>query len=142
MAIKILYAEDDPLRFKMTVTGLKSMGYEVDAVTNGQDALNMYDAGEYDLLVLDNQMPEMWGEELLEILRERGDDVPVVMNSSLNHLMYRTKYQPDAWVDKNYFKEADFARGIETAFENVRLRKEKEEQRKNSFWYRLFHGKK
>lgn len=142
MAIKILYAEDDPFMFKLTLAGLKNMGYEVEAATNGQDALNMYDAGNYDLLVLDNQMPELWGEELLEILRERGDNVPVVMHSSINLLINKEYYKPDAWVDKGRFKENDFARAIETAFEKARLRNEKEEQRKNSFWYRLFNGKK
>ena len=47
-------------------------GYHVDAVMNGNDALELLDRESYDLVLLDEQMPGLSGIEVLSEIRARG----------------------------------------------------------------------
>lgn len=58
---------------------LQREGYQVDAVMNGQDALELLRTESYDLVLLDEQMPGLRGVEVLSRLRQRAPRLPVVM---------------------------------------------------------------
>lgn len=58
---------------------LEDMGAEVDLAENGKVALDKIVKNEYDLVLLDLQMPVIGGLEALKEVRERGEDVPVVI---------------------------------------------------------------
>jgi len=69
---RILVADDDATIRNIIVQVLKLQGYEVDAATNGTEALELCAAAPrpYDVLVTDLMMPLMGGKELIE--RARG----------------------------------------------------------------------
>jgi len=58
---------------------LRSEGYEVDPIMNGQDALELLASQSYDLVLLDEQMPGLRGIEVLDRVRRVSPRLPVVM---------------------------------------------------------------
>ena len=65
----ILLAEDDPVTRMLMVRLLKKAGYEVEAVTNGAEALDRMASHYYPILITDWEMPEMDGATLCRTLR-------------------------------------------------------------------------
>jgi two-component system, cell cycle response regulator len=65
----ILLAEDDPVTRMLMTRFLKKAGYEVDAVTNGSEALDMMTRRYYPMLVTDWEMPHMDGVALCKAVR-------------------------------------------------------------------------
>ena len=65
----ILLAEDDPVTRMLMTRFLKKAGYEVNAVANGSEALDMMMASYYPMLVTDWEMPEMDGVALCKAVR-------------------------------------------------------------------------
>lgn len=68
-AATILLAEDDPVTRMLMTRFLKKAGYEVDAVSNGSEALDHMMARYYPILVTDWEMPEMDGVALCKAVR-------------------------------------------------------------------------
>jgi PAS domain S-box-containing protein len=73
---RILVAEDDAINQLVAVRQLEAFGYEVMAVSNGLEALAVLEESEYDLILMDCQMPEMDGYETARRLRERAGGGP------------------------------------------------------------------
>ena len=65
--IKVLLAEDNPLNQKLAVLLLEAAGCEMSVAGNGRLAVEMVEAGSYDVVLMDVQMPEMVGS------RRRGE---------------------------------------------------------------------
>lgn len=76
---KILWADDEIDLLKPHIMFLKAKGYDVSTVSNGRDALDALDSGEYSLVLLDENMPGITGLETLDLINQRHPDVPVVM---------------------------------------------------------------
>lgn len=70
LSTHILLAEDDPVNRKLAVTVLARAGFSVDAVDNGQKAIQAFKDNDYDLILLDIQMPEMNGFEATKTIRQ------------------------------------------------------------------------
>lgn len=77
--MKLLYAEDERSMSEAVVEILKYHKYTVDAVSNGEAALDFAKAENYDGIILDVMMPKMSGLEVLKKLRESGSRVPVLL---------------------------------------------------------------
>lgn len=77
--MKILLAEDERSLSNALVSIFKRNNYLVDAVYNGEDALNYVQTGAYDLLILDIMMPKKDGISVLKELRNSGNSIPVLM---------------------------------------------------------------
>lgn len=75
----ILWADDEIDILKPHIYFLEQKGYEVTTVTNGQDAIEMSNNKEFDLIILDENMPGLNGIETLSIIKEQRPDIPVVM---------------------------------------------------------------
>ena len=75
---KILVAEDSPTNQMLIKIYLEKMGLEVDIAENGQFALDMAIKGNYKIVFMDMQMPEMDGCEATERLRKAGYDRPII----------------------------------------------------------------
>ncbi|MCP4213361.1 MAG: response regulator [bacterium] len=71
-SIRILLAEDNPVNQKLARFMLQKAGYSVKITENGKEALEAYRAepGQYDLILMDIQMPEMNGREATGKIRE------------------------------------------------------------------------
>ena len=80
--LHILLADDNLINQKVAVSMLQSMGHQVDAVLNGRELVDAWEAGQYDLVCTDVQMPEMDGYEATGAIRAReqetGGHVPIV----------------------------------------------------------------
>lgn len=61
--LKILVAEDNLINRKLVISILKRMGYNVSYVTNGQEAVDMVRQMDFDIVLMDIQMPVMSGVE-------------------------------------------------------------------------------
>ena len=70
----ILLAEDDPVTRMLMTRFLKKAGYEVDAVSNGSEALDWMTRRYYPMLVTDWEMPEMDGVALCKAVRNMQMD--------------------------------------------------------------------
>ena len=70
-ALKVLLAEDNVVNQKLAKRLLEKMGHSVTLATNGNDAVDAYAGGRFDLILMDVQMPEMNGFEATERIRER-----------------------------------------------------------------------
>jgi two-component system sensor histidine kinase/response regulator len=70
-AVRILLAEDNPMNQKFAITLLKKAGYGVDAVGNGRMVIEVLKQRDYDLILMDVQMPQMNGFEATKAIRER-----------------------------------------------------------------------
>lgn len=77
--MRILLAEDEIALAKAIVKIFEKSNYSIDAVHNGEDALDYLEAGNYDCAVLDIMMPKVDGITVLKRLRENGSDLPVCM---------------------------------------------------------------
>lgn len=75
----ILVVDDEPNIRLMFLTALEVPGRLVMPAPDGQAALDRLAEGGYDVVLLDLQMPGLGGMEVLEALRARGDDVPVIV---------------------------------------------------------------
>ena len=76
---RVLWVDDEVDRLRPHTLLLIREGYDVDAVMNGDDALELLERVSYDLILLDEQMPGRRGIEILSEIRARGMQVPVVM---------------------------------------------------------------
>lgn len=76
--MKLLLAEDEKELSNALVAILKHSSYTVDAVYDGQDALDYILAGKYDGIILDIMMPGLEGTEVLKRIRQKGISTPVL----------------------------------------------------------------
>ena len=77
--MRLLLAEDEKALSRALKAILERDGYMVDAVYDGQAALDCLDTGSYDGAVLDIMMPALDGIEVLRQLRARGDLLPMLL---------------------------------------------------------------
>ncbi len=76
---KILIVEDETSLSYTLQTKLKSEGFIADVAANGADALEMLSKDSYDLIMLDLIMPILDGYAVLEKLREKRNNTPVIV---------------------------------------------------------------
>lgn len=82
MSRNVLVVDDSMLIRHTVCRYLEGIGYEVEAATNGQEALDLLE-GDYhpDLIVTDMQMPKVSGSELITRLKEKAGtrEIPIVI---------------------------------------------------------------
>ena len=71
--MRIILAEDEKALSNVLVTILKHNNYSVDAVYNGQEALDYLDTEMYDALILDIMMSKIDGLTVLKTIRAKGN---------------------------------------------------------------------
>ena len=80
--LHVLVAEDNPINLRIVDFQLRKMGFSVDPVINGQEAVDKFMLNRYDLVILDIQMPVMDGYEVARKIRESelvsGSHTPVI----------------------------------------------------------------
>jgi CheY-like chemotaxis protein len=83
-ALKILYAEDNPVNQKLLTMMLKNMGYEVDLAQNGKEAVKMAAQKTYHIIFMDVQMPEMDGIEATRQIIKEEHHRPIIIAVTAN----------------------------------------------------------
>ena len=69
--LKILLVEDNPVNQTVAMKMLEKVGHAVTVVGNGQEAIEAFDRGRFDLILMDVQMPVMGGLEATQAIRAR-----------------------------------------------------------------------
>lgn len=67
---KIFIVEDDPFLVDIYVTKFEEKGYSVEAVRDGEEALGVIEKRDFDIIILDINLPKMSGWDVLRRLRE------------------------------------------------------------------------
>ncbi len=75
---RILLVEDDPRVRTATVGALEELGYDPTSCSSGAEAMRLFVAEDFDLVISDVVMPEMTGPELIRELRARRSDIAVL----------------------------------------------------------------
>ena len=89
--MKILIAEDDTKLLKSLTYIFEKNNYSVDGVSDGIDAYDLAQTGEYDGLVLDIMMPGMDGLALLKKLRDKGVTTPALFLTARTEVYQRVE---------------------------------------------------
>lgn len=84
--MKLLLVEDEAMLSKSVSKGLKLLGYALDCAFDGEEALEMYAINEYDLMILDLNLPKLDGIEVLRRIREKDKDFRILILSARNSL--------------------------------------------------------
>ncbi|MEJ7588611.1 MAG: response regulator [Ferruginibacter sp.] len=82
--LDILIAEDNPLNQKWTTKILSKLGYQTQIAQNGKEVLEVVSTRQYDLILMDVQMPEMDGMEATRMIRLCLDTQPVIIAMTAN----------------------------------------------------------
>ncbi|MGC4049020.1 MAG: response regulator [Paludibaculum sp.] len=89
--MRILVVEDEKRIADFVNRGLESAGYTVDLAENGEAALELIHAHDYDLVILDLMLPDMDGLSVLEKARNRKVSPPVLILSARGGVDDRVK---------------------------------------------------
>ncbi|MCA9075406.1 MAG: response regulator [Planctomycetaceae bacterium] len=85
-SLRVLVADDSPVNQDVACGLLELMGYEVQVVSNGREAIDTVAAGEFDVVLMDVEMPEVDGFEATRVIREResasGQHTPIIAMSA------------------------------------------------------------
>ena len=86
MKKKLLLLEDDITLNETIVDYFESLDYEIISVYNGSDALDMIYEKNFDLLLLDVNVPDIDGFEILKSIRKSNNTTPAIFITSLNSM--------------------------------------------------------
>jgi CheY-like chemotaxis protein len=76
--IRILLAEDNPVNMAIAKRFLKKWGIELTEAVNGKLAVEAFRKGEFDLVLLDLEMPEMDGATALREIKKLNPEIPIL----------------------------------------------------------------
>jgi class 3 adenylate cyclase len=84
----LLVVDDNKVNRILLARGLEGHGHKVDTAENGKQALEKLRSDPFDLVLLDIEMPEMNGYQVLETCLQDPElrDIPIIMTSSLDEL--------------------------------------------------------
>ncbi|EHJ57148.1 hypothetical protein HMPREF9318_00256 [Streptococcus urinalis FB127-CNA-2] len=81
--MKILLAEDELQMSNVLTTAMTHQGYEVDAVYDGQAAVDLAMTNPYDIMIFDIMMPVKIGIEALKEIRSSGNKTHIIMLTAM-----------------------------------------------------------
>lgn len=80
--MKILLVEDEEMLSAIIAKGLRKVGYAVDTVFDGEEALEYYEIYEYDIIILDLNIPKKDGLNVLRVIRKKDIDTKILILSA------------------------------------------------------------
>lgn len=95
-AIRILLADDEPWVLHLCGTSLKAEGHEVVTTADGTEALSKFRAGRFDMVILDQAMPSMTGDELARVIRKEAPGTKVVLLTGFADVLMKNGALPES----------------------------------------------
>ena len=105
--MRLLLIEDEEDLINTLSRGLRKVGYAVDTATDGRDGLDLFYMNEYDLIILDLNLPSMDGLEILSKIREENQDCKILILSARSNYEQRIEGL-DRGADDYLVKPFDF----------------------------------
>jgi CheY-like chemotaxis protein len=96
---KILVVDDETLVCETLGMLLTFDGHTIVTAGNGKQALALFEQDRFDLVITDYKMPEMMGDELVQAIKARVPDQPVIMLTA-HAEMLQTEVTPLKGVDQ------------------------------------------
>lgn len=87
--MKLLIIEDEEDLVNLLAKGLRSLGYVIDISTDGREGLELFSINDYDLVVLDINLPSMDGRLILDEIRKENEECKVIILSALSDYKQR-----------------------------------------------------
>ena len=114
---RILLVDDDEEVRTVTCDMIGELGYRIEAVPNGEEALARIRVERFDLLITDVLMPGMNGVELARRIRTLDADLPILFSSGYADVQIFGEELSDETILKKPFRIAEAARRIKAALE-------------------------
>lgn len=89
--MRLLVVEDEKVLREALVNGLKIKGYAVDAASDGEQADVLAYTVQYDLIILDVNLPIIDGFTVLKNIRRENKEIPVLILSALDEIEDKVK---------------------------------------------------
>lgn len=115
-AIRVLFVDDEPAILKALQRLSRRMGWQVEACSDGQEALHIAEEQEFDVFVSDMRMPSMQGDEVLAKLREIQPNVGRILltgfadiqaiESAINKAKI-SNYANKPWDEKSFVSQIE-----------------------------------
>ncbi|MDH3604788.1 MAG: ATP-binding protein, partial [Candidatus Tectomicrobia bacterium] len=104
----ILFVDDEAGLASATQILLTDLGYEVSVHTDAQEALTAFraDADAFDLVIADQTMPQLTGQELAQVLRLVRPDIPIILCTGYSHVIDAARAE-DQGIDAFLMKPMD-----------------------------------
>jgi DNA-binding NtrC family response regulator len=122
----ILYVDDEPAIGLILRDTLERLGHQATGATNVPEALAALERGEMDLIISDFRMPGVSGLEFLELLRDGGRDIPLIMltgHATIEHAVAAIKAGASDYITKPLQPE-QLEHAVNQALELTRLKRE------------------
>jgi len=124
MSKRILIVDDEPMIVKGLKYSLEQDGYETGSAGDGEEAVETFFSGKYDLVLLDVMLPGMGGIEVCQRIREKSD-VPIIMLTAKGEDMDKIlglEYGADDYMTKP-FNILEVKARIKTIFRRTNMGK-------------------
>ncbi|MBK5910986.1 DNA-binding response regulator [Rhodothalassium salexigens] len=111
--MRVLLVEDDPTTAKSIELMLSAEGFNVYATDLGEEGLDLGKLYDYDIILLDLNLPDMHGYDVLRKLRMSKVNTPILILSGLNEMDHKVKglgFGADDYLTKPFHKEELVAR--------------------------------
>jgi len=128
MSSKILIVDDEPFNLDLLEQELTDRGYSVERAGSGTQALSKVESFHPDLILLDYQMPDMNGVDVLKEFRNRGSEIPVVMITAYGTIERAVQAMREGAYDfiPKPFEPDHLALVVQKALEREKLKREVE----------------
>lgn len=120
MNAKLLVADDEKNLRELYRMELEAEGYEVETAANATEVLGKLETSDYDVIVLDIQMPGMSGIDLLQKIMARDKRQPVILNTA--YPSYRDNFM--TWPAEAYVVKSSNTTELKQAIKKVLAKRE------------------
>ncbi len=99
--MKILIVDDDLHIQRLYKEEFEDEGYEVVVASNGQEAMEMFDKENPDIVTLDILLPDVDGIRILRQMKEKNPKVPVIMSTAYDYRDDFAVWASEAYIVKS-----------------------------------------
>ena len=99
-SLHVLYVEDEEDLREQTLIFLKKIFSHIDTACNGQDGLEKFKNGSYDLVITDLRMPKMDGREMLAQIHAIDESVVLIVMTASDSNIDATETVSDGYLHK------------------------------------------
>jgi len=121
-AINVLVIDDESDFRQLMSFWLKSKNYSVSSAPDGASGVNMLKEGQFDIVFLDLNMPEMNGVETLKKIREFNKEIPVIIISAYVDRLKISEVKPYQ-ISGVFYKGEEFDKGLALLESTLRTHK-------------------